>query len=98
MNAPPLSVAVNSANSQISNRINIKTDLDGDNLTIHVALTTADGLFVASTELTGPLTELKKIYKVLPEAILFGLDVDEQTLSKKKTAKPPTKEVQPYAK
>jgi len=97
VNAPPLSVAVNSANSQISNRINIKTDLDGDNLTIHVALTTADGLFVASTELTGPLTELKKIYKVLPEAILFGLDVDEQTLSKKKTAKPPTKSVEAYA-
>ena len=97
VNAPPLSVAVNSASNRISNRITIETDSDGDNLTIHVALTTADGSFVSSTELSGNLFELKKIYKVLPEAILFGLDVDEQTLSKKKSAKPPTRSVEAYA-
>jgi len=64
---------------------------------IHAALTTADGIIVSTTEMTGPLLELKEIYKVIPEAIIFGLDVNPQTLKKKNTAKPPTKNVDAYA-
>jgi len=78
--APPLSVAANSSENNMSKVLSIKLTPDGGNLAIHVALADADGSLIASTELTGPLSELKESYKVLPEAILFGLDVDERTL------------------
>lgn len=95
--AMPLSVATNTPTDRIVKRFSIKLTPDGNNLAIYVALAAADGSLLASTELNGPLSELKEIYKVLPEAILFGLDVDELTLELKKTAKPPTSSVEAFA-
>lgn len=95
--APPLSVAATSSTDSVGKRFNIKLTADGGNLAIHVAFAVADGSLLASTELTGPLSELKEIYKVLPDAILFGLDVDERTLRLKNSAKRPTTSVEAFA-
>lgn len=95
--APPLSVVAGSSTDRVEKRFSISLAPDGSNLAVHVALTTPDGSILASTELTGAVSELKEIYKVLPEAILFGLDVDERTLKLRNTAKRPTERVEALA-
>lgn len=94
--APPLSVAEPSTCS-VEKKFSIKLTSDGVNLAIHVTLASADGSIIASTELTALLPELMGIYKALPEAILFGLDVDKQTLRMKNTAKRPTNSAEAFA-
>jgi uncharacterized protein YigE (DUF2233 family) len=95
--APPISVLPSSSKYRVEKRFSIRLTADGSNLDVHVALAAGDGSLLASTELTGPVSELKKIYKALPEAILFGLDIDERTLRLKKTAKPPTERAEAFA-
>ena len=95
--APPLSVIVNSPTNFVEKKFSIQLIPDGDNLDIHVFLSTSDGSLLASTELTGSLSELRTMYKILPNAILYGLDVDERTLRLKNTAKLPTRSTEAYA-
>jgi tetratricopeptide (TPR) repeat protein len=95
--APPLSVEKDSPKSNKRKLFRIKLVPEGAELTVQVSLIASDSELIATTELTGPTSELKEIYKILPDAILFGLDVDERTLSKKRTAKLPTKSVEAFA-
>ena len=95
--APPFSVLSESSTSSVLKRFRTSLTVSGDEIAIHAALVSGDGSLLASTELNGPLTDVKKMYKVLPEAILFGLDVDERSLIPKKTVKRSTTSVEAFA-
>ena len=49
---------------------------------ITAELRNARGLVVGSSQIEGALAELEAIYKVIPEALMYGMAVDTATLSR----------------
>ena len=57
----------------------------------------ARGLVVGSSQVEGALAELEAIYKVIPEALMYGMAVDTSTLSRNRRASRPTASVEAIA-
>lgn len=93
--APPTSV--NAQGSNYSHRFSVSSGLVGDRLTIEVQFKGGDGVLLASTEIAGRVPELNEVYKVVPSALMYGLDLDEKSLKKKGTARKPTSDNLSYA-
>lgn len=69
-----------------------------DNLAlIQVQLENPDGEYIAATEIRGSFDVLKDRYKVLPESLVYGLNIDEKTLTKKHDSKRPTISVEAFS-
>ena len=57
----------------------------------------ARGLVVGSSQIEGALDELEAIYKVIPEALMYGMAVDTATLAHNRRASRPTGSVEALA-
>ena len=57
----------------------------------------ARGVVVGSSQIEGALAELEAIYKVIPEALMYGMAVDTSTLSRNRRASRPTASVEAIA-
>lgn len=93
--APPTSVAA--PGSRYSHVFSLRFFSDGDLLNIEVQLKNGDGVRLASSEITGRVPELREMYKAIPAALMYGLDLDEMSLKKKNTARRPTTDNLAYA-
>lgn len=63
----------------------------GSSTSLDLQMKAADGSIIATTEIVGNTTDLAEIYKVIPDALLYGLNVDATKLVVKHSAKRPTK-------
>ena len=64
---------------------------------VSVELRDAGDRIVGSSQIEGARAELEEIYKVIPEALMYGMGVDPQTLKKNRAANPPTRSIEAYA-
>jgi uncharacterized protein YigE (DUF2233 family) len=64
---------------------------------IAAELRNARGLVVGSSQIEGALAELEAIYKVIPEALMYGMAVDTATLTHNRRAARPTESVEAIA-
>ena len=71
-------------------------EIDGLAL-IQVRLENPDGEHIAAAEIRGNFDDLKTRYKVLPEALVYGLNINEKTLTKKQDSKRPTMSVEAFS-
>jgi uncharacterized protein YigE (DUF2233 family) len=69
----------------------------GGNVMITTQLSDANGTIIGSSQIEGSLNELEDIYKMIPEALMFGMGVDAETLKKSRPAVRPTSSVEAYA-
>jgi tetratricopeptide (TPR) repeat protein/pimeloyl-ACP methyl ester carboxylesterase len=91
--APPLSSSKLGDKDETWRTFSIRASSIGDETHIDIQLRNTDRSLISSTELSGKTDELKAIYKVLPEAIIQGLDVNEASLKLKRSAKRPTNDI-----
>jgi uncharacterized protein YigE (DUF2233 family) len=64
---------------------------------IGAELRDANDRIVGSSQIEGARAELEDIYKVIPEALMYGMNVDPHTLKKYQAAKRPTSSIEAYA-
>jgi uncharacterized protein YigE (DUF2233 family) len=64
---------------------------------ITAELRNARGVVVGSSQIEGALAELEAIYKVIPEALMYGMAVDTPTLTHNRRATRPTESVEAIA-
>jgi uncharacterized protein YigE (DUF2233 family) len=64
---------------------------------ITAELRDARGVVVGSSQIEGALAELEAIYKVIPEALMYGMAVDTATLTHNRRASRPTESVEALA-
>jgi uncharacterized protein YigE (DUF2233 family) len=69
----------------------------GGQVMVTAELRDAVGVVVASSQIEGALDELEGIYKVIPEALMYGMAVDTPTLSRNRRASRPTSSVEALA-
>ena len=69
----------------------------GGQVMVTAELRDAGGVVVASSQIEGALDELEGIYKVIPEALMYGMAVDTSTLSRNRRASRPTSSVEALA-
>ncbi len=69
----------------------------GGQVMVTAELRDAGGVVVASSQIEGALDELEGIYKVIPEALMYGMAVDTPTLSRNRRASRPTSSVEALA-
>ena len=69
----------------------------GGQVLVTAELRDAGGVVVASSQIEGALDELEGIYKVIPEALMYGMAVDTPTLSRNRRASRPTASVEALA-
>ncbi|HZO45428.1 MAG TPA: phosphodiester glycosidase family protein [Xanthobacteraceae bacterium] len=69
----------------------------GGQVMVSAELRDAGGVVVASSQIEGALEELEGIYKVIPEALMYGMAVDTPTLSRNRRASRPTSSVEALA-
>ncbi len=65
--------------------------------TIDVTVYSPNGDHISTASIKGNLFELYSKYKVLPDALAYGLDIDNTTLKKRKQRKRPTASIEAYA-
>ena len=68
-----------------------------DEAEINVRLSNAEGIVVASTSFTAPREFLKANYKVVPETLVYGLDVGMESLAPLQSKARPTRSLVAYA-
>jgi pimeloyl-ACP methyl ester carboxylesterase/exopolysaccharide biosynthesis protein len=93
--APPTSVATTGLT--YAHKFSLRFYSVGDHLTIEVQFKDGDGVHLDSTEIAGRVTELREVYKAIPAALMYGLDLDETSLKKKNTSRRPTTNNLTYA-
>ena len=64
---------------------------------INVRLSNAEGVVLAAVSFTAPRAFLETNYKVIPETLVYGLDIGMETLAPLKTKARPTKSLIAYA-
>ena len=69
----------------------------GDDAEINVRLSNADGVVIASTSFTAPREFLKANYKVVPETLVYGLDIGMESLAPLQSKARPTMSLVAYA-
>lgn len=80
-----------------SRHLTIRTSQLGEKLSFDVDYKGTEGELISSTELNGKLKDLARIYHVLPQAIVYGLDVNISSLEPKKSARRPTNSTLAFA-
>lgn len=95
--APPLSSSKLGDKDEAWRTFSIRASSIGDQIYLDIQLKDTDRSLISSTELSGTTIELKTIYKVLPEAIIQGLDVNEANLRSKRSAKHPTNDISAFS-
>lgn len=95
--APPISTSKRSEEDEYWRIFSLKVTANGGETSVDFEIKTSDGSIIASTELNGDTKELKANYKVLPEALMYGLDLNETTLISKRSLKLPTKNIAAYS-
>jgi pimeloyl-ACP methyl ester carboxylesterase/uncharacterized protein YigE (DUF2233 family) len=95
--APPLSSSKLGDKDEAWRTFSIRASSTDDQTYLDIQLKNTDRSLISSTELSGKTLELKAIYKVLPEAIIQGLDVNETSLRPKRSAKRPTNDIAAFA-
>jgi uncharacterized protein YigE (DUF2233 family) len=68
-----------------------------DDVIVTAELRDARGVVVGSSQIEGSLAELETIYKVIPEALMYGMAVDAPTLTRNRRASRPTESVEAIA-
>ena len=68
-----------------------------DEAEINVRLSNAEGVVIASAAFTAPREFLKDNYKVIPETLVYGLDIGMESLAPLKSKARPTKSLVAYA-
>jgi hypothetical protein len=74
-----------------------KIDRIDDDVSVSVTLLAPDRTVVSSTELSGPFAVLRRIYKVIPETLIYGLDVHPRRLTYRKSKERPSASLLAYA-
>jgi uncharacterized protein YigE (DUF2233 family) len=67
------------------------------NVIITAELRDARAVVIGSSQIEGALAELEAIYKVIPEALIYGMAVDTATLTHNRRASRPTESVEALA-
>jgi uncharacterized protein YigE (DUF2233 family) len=68
-----------------------------DQTIVEAELQSPGGVIVGTSQIEGARAELEEIYKVIPEALMYGMAIDPSTLKKKSTVVRPTESIEAYA-
>ena len=74
-----------------------RIDRIDDEVSIAATLVNPSGTVVSSTELSGPFPVLRKLYKAIPQTLVYGLDVAPPALIHRKSKERPTASLLAYA-
>jgi len=74
-----------------------RIDRIDEDVSISVTLLNPTGTVVSSTELSAPFPVLRKLYKTIPQALVYGLDVNPRALVRRKSKERPTASLLAFA-
>jgi hypothetical protein len=95
VSAPPLTVE--STPKGRHNTLNLIVSQFENNISAELQFEDAEGKIISNAEITGPIKELVEIYKSIPAALIYELDIDNVTLKIKNSAKLQTRNTLAYA-
>ena len=78
-------------------RLGGRIERAGDHFNVEVSLINPSGKLVGLAKIEGDKQLFKEVHRAIPEAIIYGLDIDKKTLKFKKTRMLPTQSLEAFS-